>query len=910
MKNILKVFTIPLALLFAFSCVTEEMIGPGDNDTQKSLTLSLTIPGNRIPATRAMNDTQQKELETVDLLVFNAGDSPETLLAHIGGLSATPSGSNFTVTTNKLAGTENFRLIVVANAGAAITAALGTLPNGGVGAAKQVVLGALTVAQNGMWPSNGSSTNTYNPIPMYGESGAIQHIQATVGTVTLTRMLARIDVEVLAAAQSSNFVLQRVHLVNYNQKGYIAPAWNSSNGTLTTPTLQMPNVPANPSKKVWAQNGDQISYTASASGLSSEIFAFESIGAYDAAEDQTTPNPAEPSEATCIILEALYNGVSGFYRVDFTYSTTNTSTGTTKGNYMPLLRNHKYKVTVEGASGKGYGTIGEAVASFGVESNLKTRTLNYDLTEINQMVFNGQYMLGVGTTQYESETSSILTLKREACAHGLKVFTDNPGGWKATVSSSAASWLKISASPIGSAVWNTTAQSSVSEAVSDLSVQVQNNAGTLRRGEILLTAGRLSYTVAVQQSSDTGVEIRIIDEAHHDINTLSFGYENIDAQRFYVLWSPSDVQVAVNSRVVGTQESGFENDNISGTNLPASTLNGGGEMFHLLPPERSVINEGGDYSTEYTFSVTSEGSTYSKTIRVSQLVPQLMPKANCYIVSPAWENGDAYPIMIPISRANEFPGNTLNGNTYQILPSDNYVAELVWTDIAGGVSSDKSTAIAEIVPYKTAVSPTIDDCFIKVTPGKMEGNAVISVRKNSGSAHILWSWHVWVTRYNPGAGLTGSFENGVQLAPTPTPAGKWANAEEMYGRVYRYNTGTGNAYSSNIFMDRNLGAAAVSISATGEIHHSTDEQKLATYGLLYQWGRKDPFPGSSSATASTQKTVYNASGVTVNFAKNETRATSGAPSGAGSGIITAMSFPLSTNFPILSKNPATHPGCR
>lgn len=876
MKTILTFLTASLALLLASSCVMEEIFDPEtDSGGQNSLTLCLTIPDNRVPTTRAMDDTQQQELKTVDLLVFDAGTSPETLLDHIGGLSATPVEENFTVTTNRLAGTENFRLVVVANAGEAVSTALGTLSDGGIGAEKQDVLDVLTVAQNGKWPSDGSQQDLYLPIPMYGESGVFQHIQSTVGAVTLTRMLARIDVEVLQSAQTS-FTLQKVHLINYNQAGYIAPAWDSADGTLTASALQMPNMPDNTAKNTWTQDGDQISYTASVSGLSSDIFTFESTGAYDANEGQSTSNP----EATCLILEGLYNGALSFYRVDFTYSTTDVDAGTTKGNYMPLLRNHKYKVTVEAARGKGYDTIGEAVEAFGIESNLKTRTLNYDLTEINQIVFNGQYMLGVGTTQYESETSSVLMVKREAGAYSLKVFTDNPGGWKATVGSDARSWLQISASPIASTSWNSTAQSTVSEAVSDLSVQIQNNAGSLRRGEIVLTAGRLSYTVAVQQSSDTGVEIRIIDASHQDITSLSFGNENLEAQRFYVLWSPSDVQVTVTSRVIGTRNSGFENDgNFAEASIPQSTVSGGGEMFNLLPPERNVIDEGGDYSTEYTFTVTSGGSTYSKSIRVSQFVSQRMPRANSYIVAPAWENGDAYSIMIPVSRANEFPGNQLNGNDYQILPADAYVAELIWTDIPGGVNPDKSTAIAEIVAHKAVSSPTIDDCFIKVTPGKREGNAVIAVRKNSGEPDILWSWHVWVTRYNPGAGISGSFEGGIRLDPTPIPGGAWANADEMYGRVYRYNTGAGNAYSNNIFMDRNLGAADVSISTTGGINHDTDAQKVATYGLLYQWGRKDPFPGSSSSASSTQKAIYGANGNVVSINKNGTQSTTGSTGG-------------------------------
>ena len=42
-------------------------------------------------------------------------------------------------------------------------------------------------------------------------------------------------------------------------------------------------------------------------------------------------------------------------------------------------------------------------------------------------------------------------------------------------------------------------------------------------------------------------------------------------------------------------------------------------------------------------------------------------------------------------------------------------------------------------------------------------------------------------------------------------------------------------------MDRNLGATA-----------ATSSDKLASYGLLYQWGRKDPFLGGNGISSTTQ----------------------------------------------------------
>lgn len=73
-----------------------------------------------------------------------------------------------------------------------------------------------------------------------------------------------------------------------------------------------------------------------------------------------------------------------------------------------------------------------------------------------------------------------------------------------------------------------------------------------------------------------------------------------------------------------------------------------------------------------------------------------------------------------------------------------------------------------------------------------EGNAVIAAKDASGK--ILWSWHIWFTD-----------------AP----------------KAQRYN-------DAGTMMDRNLGAVSATPGDVGAL------------GLLYQWGRKDPFLGSSS----------------------------------------------------------------
>ena len=93
----------------------------------------------------------------------------------------------------------------------------------------------------------------------------------------------------------------------------------------------------------------------------------------------------------------------------------------------------------------------------------------------------------------------------------------------------------------------------------------------------------------------------------------------------------------------------------------------------------------------------------------------------------------------------------------------------------------------------THVTPTVSDRYIKVVAGFTQGNTVVYAKNTSGN--IVWSWHIWVTSYVP-------------------------------------NTTTIN-YNGKVWMDRNLGAKTNGTSSTA-------------YGLYYQWGRKDPFPGGTN----------------------------------------------------------------
>ena len=110
----------------------------------------------------------------------------------------------------------------------------------------------------------------------------------------------------------------------------------------------------------------------------------------------------------------------------------------------------------------------------------------------------------------------------------------------------------------------------------------------------------------------------------------------------------------------------------------------------------------------------------------------------------------------------------------------NATTEILWETRMSG------TVATELHDIVTNVSFDPSTRYISFNTTSNPGNALIALK--DAADNILWSWHIWSTDYNPDA------------------------------------TGGTDTYGSVIMMDRNLGALDDS-----------------SYGMYYQWGRKDPF---------------------------------------------------------------------
>lgn len=228
----------------------------------------------------------------------------------------------------------------------------------------------------------------------------------------------------------------------------------------------------------------------------------------------------------------------------------------------------------------------------------------------------------------------------------------------------------------------------------------------------------------------------------------------------------------------------------------------------------SSIEAGKNYNITATISGASLNITSVSTTDWTEVstgtynTVKIADEANCYIV-PLGES-----VYIPVSRA--VAGQIAVGNSSFTLPTTG-TAGLLWTDNSNGLSETGSVQ---------SISYNKEGKYIKVTAGSAEGNSVIALYDNNGTT-IRWSWHIWVTNYNPNVPSNGT--------------------------TYNFN-----ASNPLTFMDRNLGATT---STAGNV---------AVNGLFYQWGRKDPFPSSTTLDGSTEPTIYDAAGASFTCMEDET----------------------------------------
>ncbi len=158
--------------------------------------------------------------------------------------------------------------------------------------------------------------------------------------------------------------------------------------------------------------------------------------------------------------------------------------------------------------------------------------------------------------------------------------------------------------------------------------------------------------------------------------------------------------------------------------------------------------------------------------------------------------GTANCYIVPKSGIYSFDA-TYKGNSTTEEVGEIASAEVLWESYGTLDAINAGDLISDV---------TVTGSEISFKAGGRKGNALIAAMDAEGN--ILWSWHIWLT-------------------------------DKPAEQVYLNGTGTA--------LDRNLGAISASKNAGA-----------MTYGLLYQWGRKDPFVGVGATSGTVMAATTSA----------------------------------------------------
>ena len=214
------------------------------------------------------------------------------------------------------------------------------------------------------------------------------------------------------------------------------------------------------------------------------------------------------------------------------------------------------------------------------------------------------------------------------------------------------------------------------------------------------------------------------------------------------------------------------------------------KVYYKLYPGGNItddFNIEGNKVYNVTLKITGmDNAANDKRVDVINM-PDPLPGANCYMV---------------------VPGNTLTFNPYA-APGE-YITSTGWTSYEIRMGSKESPKITRVGLIWQTKPGLIKELYNLSSSGEIRlvtdnelGNALIAAYDDSNN--ILWSWHIWVTDYVLDNVSDNMDANSTQAATN--------------GNVYKF--------ADRIWMDRGIGALTT--------------EGLTSYGMSYQWGRKDPF---------------------------------------------------------------------
>ena len=365
----------------------------------------------------------------------------------------------------------------------------------------------------------------------------------------------------------------------------------------------------------------------------------------------------------------------------------------------------------------------------------------------------------------------------------------------------------------------------------------ENNSGSSRTGKIAIHYAGVSKEFTVTQTYDA-VSIKLSPSSStHDYTSGTYTFDYTisnprEGRKVSVSTSYSWITGVVDSNGTVSYSVAENNSGSSRTGKITLTYAGVSKEFSVMqsytapsislsPISANHDYTSGAYNFKYTISNPREGQ--KATVSTSDSWITGVADTNGTVSYTVVENnsGSSRTGKITVTYAGvskQFIVTQQKGfvelsesgtaNCYVVSETGFYFFKSVKGNSSTSVGTVSSVAVLW-ESFGTSTAPSVGDLVQSVsyrdgdiyftTPSTFkEGNAVIAAKDASGK--ILWSWHIWFT-------------------------------DQPQGQEYYNNAGT--------MMDRNLGATS---STPGDV---------GALGLLYQWGRKDPFLGSSSISSDT-----------------------------------------------------------
>lgn len=331
-----------------------------------------------------------------------------------------------------------------------------------------------------------------------------------------------------------------------------------------------------------------------------------------------------------------------------------------------------------------------------------------------------------------------------------------------------------------------------------LSVELKRVTASLR----IYTSDLNSYALINNSPNSTKVSIKV--PSRFDAYTQIYGQEK-HAWNFSSTFLPSDSEVLVHESyffpagtegILETFSLEFFKDvskinTVECSNIPVKRNYRTNIRGNLLTNSTNI-----DVSVDSNFESDEDGESEDPVLPEYEEIT-IEGGANSFILNPKSGNMIYH---IPIDIQNEYYLRT-NQLSKAIANEDCWKAKVVWTEI---------DALLEVSQDKYG-----ENTFAVILKSGKQGNALIGIYKDTNSNSIqdadeplLWSYHLWVTDYNPNEEIN------------------LFNDQTIYdvegGKIHRIG-------DNELMMDRNLGNILIPTNPLiGQ--------------LCYQYGRKDPFP--------------------------------------------------------------------